>query len=285
MKVAKVINNNLIRSFDENHREVLVMGRGLGYQAKPGDVVEEARIEKVYRIEDPATEEKLSRLLCEIPAKHIRVANMIINYARQVLPHTLDDSVYLSITDHLNFAIERIRAGQSLKFGLMWEIRKYYPAEYKAGMEALAIIKRELGLEMPEDEAGFLAVHLIEAEGDTAQEDVQTYVGMISDILSIVTYHYGCPLDEESLAYERFMVHLKFFITRAVRQETIENDEHLYKVLQDLYPDDFACCEKIRVYFAKEHGIYISDAEILYLAIHLHRITSQKESKKEENSK
>lgn len=34
MKVNKVINNNLVRSFDEKGNEVLVMGCGLGYKKK-----------------------------------------------------------------------------------------------------------------------------------------------------------------------------------------------------------------------------------------------------------
>ena len=48
MKVDKVINNNLVRSHDDADREIMVMGRGLGFKKKPGDPIEREKIEKIY---------------------------------------------------------------------------------------------------------------------------------------------------------------------------------------------------------------------------------------------
>lgn len=282
VKVNKVINNNLIRSYDENHREVLVMGRGIGFKKKPGDIVDDSLVEKVYRIEDKGIEGKLGALLSEIPAEHIRVANLVIDYAKQTMSNPLNDTIYISLTDHLNFAIERAEKGQALKFGLLWEIQKYYNGEYQIGLESIEIVKRELGIELPVDEAGFIAIHLVEASmNGSTTEVVEQSMAMIKEILSIVQYHYGIELDEHSLAYERFMVHLKFFITRALKQEPLTDDSHLYQVLEPIYKNDFACCEKIRTFFAKTMGFYIPDAEIVYLAIHLHRITESNEKERE----
>ena len=46
MKIDKIINNNLVRAF-ENNKEIIVMGCGLGYKKKIGEIIDEKKIEKV----------------------------------------------------------------------------------------------------------------------------------------------------------------------------------------------------------------------------------------------
>ena len=115
----------------------------------------------VYKRQDENTAQKLSDLLLEIPQEHVRIANLIIDYAKQTLDKELSDNIYISITDHISFALERMEKGMPLKNALLWEIKKYYHSEYSIGLESLAIIKRELGVELPEDEAGYIAIHLV----------------------------------------------------------------------------------------------------------------------------
>nr|1L1C_A Chain A, Transcription antiterminator licT [Bacillus subtilis]1L1C_B Chain B, Transcription antiterminator licT [Bacillus subtilis] len=52
MKIAKVINNNVISVVNEQGKELVVMGRGLAFQKKSGDDVDEARIEKVFTLDN-----------------------------------------------------------------------------------------------------------------------------------------------------------------------------------------------------------------------------------------
>lgn len=134
MKVNKVINNNLVRSFDEKGNEVLVMGCGLGYKKKADDEIDMLMVEKIYRITDENTAQKLSDLLLEIPQEHVRIANLIIDYAKQTLDKELSDNIYISITDHISFALERMEKGMPLKNALLWEIKKYYHSEYSIGL-------------------------------------------------------------------------------------------------------------------------------------------------------
>lgn len=68
MKVDKVINNNLVRSYDEKGREVLIMGCGLGFKKKPGDEIDEGLIEKVYQNASHERSDKLATILENIPA-------------------------------------------------------------------------------------------------------------------------------------------------------------------------------------------------------------------------
>ena len=277
MKVNKVINNNLVRSFDEKGNEVLIMGCGLGYKKIADDEIDMSMVEKIYRITDENTAQKLSDLLLEIPQEHVRIANLIIDYAKQTLDKELSDNIYISITDHISFALERMEKGMPLKNALLWEIKKYYHSEYSIGLESLAIIKRELGVELPEDEAGYIAIHLVEASVNVEDSSyVSETVTMIQAILSIIKFHFQINLDENSLAFDRLMVHLKFFIEKVLKNQAFAEDEKLYETLKDHFNEEFKCCGKIKRYFLQQKGINIPDTELLYLAIHIKRILNNK---------
>ena len=62
MVVHKVLNNNIVSSLDERGREVLLVGRGLGWQAKPGETVDRKKIDKIFRMDTSASTEKLKQL-------------------------------------------------------------------------------------------------------------------------------------------------------------------------------------------------------------------------------
>lgn len=48
MIIHKIINNNIVSSLDENHNEIILMGRGIAYQKSRGEVVPDEMIEKQF---------------------------------------------------------------------------------------------------------------------------------------------------------------------------------------------------------------------------------------------
>lgn len=276
MKVVKVINNNIIKSYDAKQQEVLVMGCGIGFKKKPGDEIDDALIEKVYTNIDKNTSNKLSQLLEKVPLEHIQLTNDIISYARTALGKKLNDNIYLTLTDHISFSIERVQQGIVLKNALLWEIRRFYNHEYLVGKEALAMIEKRLGVVLPEDEAGFIALHLVNASMDfTGMEQTTEATKIIQHILMIVKYHFQMELDEYSLHYERFLTHLKFFIQRVFSGTTLQNDDKSFiLMLKEQYPNEYRCALKIRDYMKKEFGQELSEDELVYLTVHIRRVTT-----------
>ena len=63
MKIAKVINNNVISVLDAQNKELVVMGRGIAFQQRPGDVVDESKIEKTFKLDNKDVSEKFKTLL------------------------------------------------------------------------------------------------------------------------------------------------------------------------------------------------------------------------------
>ena len=46
MIIQKVINNNVVSTFDSNGKEVILMGKGIGFRKKTGDELDKTKIER-----------------------------------------------------------------------------------------------------------------------------------------------------------------------------------------------------------------------------------------------
>lgn len=273
MKIIRILNNNVVSSLDENDSEIVVMGKGIGFQKKPGDEVEESRVEKIFRVPH-ASVGQFEKLVGEIPYEQVKVADEIIAYARETLNKKLSRNIYITLTDHLNFAVERQKQGIELRNALLWEIERFYDREFQIGCKAVEIIRERLGVQLTRDEAGFIALHIVNAEmdiGDMSQ--VMEMPGIIKDIVNIVKYTFGIEVDENTLSYERFITHLKFFVQRAMKNQCYPvEDEDLVNTFRDKFPQEYACALRIMDYMKKKTEYETGQEELMYLTIHISRI-------------
>lgn len=277
MKVLKVINNNIVKSLDSDNHEVIVIGRGLGFKKKPGDDINSELIEKVYTSKDKRESNKLTELLEKMPLEHIQVSNEIISFAKVSLGKKLNDNIYLTLTDHISFALERYSKGIVLKNALLWEIKRFYSHEFLIGKEALSIIHKKLRVKLPEDEAGFIALHLVNASMNSQTlGETKDMTRMIQDILNIVKYHFRMELDEYTVHYERFITHLKFFAQRVFQGSEIKGeDKNFLFALKEQYKEEYICALKVREYVLKEFNRDLTEDEMIYLTVHIKRVTTE----------
>lgn len=124
-EILKVINNNIVCSIDQGGEEIILRGLGIGFKKKVKDFVEESQIEKVYKIANQNTRSKLEELLLDIPLEYVETCTEIIEYAKGSLKRQLNDNIYLTLTDHISFAIERMKNNQSYKNALLMEIKDF----------------------------------------------------------------------------------------------------------------------------------------------------------------
>lgn len=275
--ISKVINNNVVSAYDDEQDELVIMGRGIAFQKKSGDPIDEERIEKVFSIQNKDISEKFKTLLYDIPIEYMQVCEAIIDHARTTLNKNLNDSIYVTLTDHITFAIERHQKGMDIKNALLWEIKRLYKEEFMCGVEAIRIIQDKLNIHLPEDEAGFIAMHIVNAELNEEMPNVIQITKLIQDILNIVKYHFQIDLDEESLNYFRFVTHLKFFGQRLFNETQMENqNEFLYEVVKEKNTAAFQCAEKINDYVQKEYNRSLIEDEMLYLTLHIDRVVKRK---------
>lgn len=276
MKIAKVINNNVISIYQEDKTELVIMGRGIAFKKKPGDPVDESRIEKVFALKNKQTSDNFKMLLREVPTELVVIVEEIIQYAQQNLGKLLNENIYLSLTDHINFALERHQKGIIIKNALLWETRQLYKEEFKIGLKMLEQIKQQFNVELPEDEAAFIAIHFINAEINGEMNTTMDITRFIQRIINIVKYHFRTEFDEDSLSYFRFITHLKFFAQRVLKGTHYEdNYDSLFMMIKEKHPESAACTEKINIYVEKEYGHKLTNEEMLYLTVHIERVVNR----------
>ena len=273
-RVTKVFNNNLIFSKNELGHDIVLKGAGIGFQKHKGDLVDGNRIEHIFVLKDDDVSNKLTQLLKQIPDEYLSVVDEIKTFAQEKLHKTLSDNIYITLTDHIYFAKQRLSEGLIFQNQLLWEIKRFYKSEYDVALEAIHLINRDLHIHLPDEEASFIALHIINAEiGGKEIQSAVDITQLIKQIVQIVQYQLKIQFDEDSLSYTRFILHLKFFAQRVLMKQKFDDDvEFLYEQVHAKMPAAFNCALKIYDFVDKKYKYEVSKSEIVYLTIHINRI-------------
>ena len=274
MIVEKVLNNNVVVSSEpKTKKEVILMGSGIAFNKKPGQQIDEKKIEKTFVVDDENLGNKIKKLINQIPEGIFEITDEIITHAIVELNTVLDKQIYVSLADHIAFAVKRFRSGIIIKNELLNEVRRVHKAEFKVSLWAVDYINEKLGIELPEDEAGFIALHFVNAGyRETTMKSI-TSTKIIKDILNIIKYNFAIELDEDDLNYDRLLTHLKYFAKRIVNNnQNNSTDSDFIKMISTTYPEAYECAVKIGDYILKNNDYHVNDDEIVYLTMHIQRV-------------
>ena len=273
MFVEKVINNNVVTAMHEANQEVVLMGKGIGFQAKRGMKVDKTKIEKTFVLSNKAEIGKFEEVVESIPIEHLDVCIEIINYAISVLGKRVSSSIYISLTDHINFALERYKTGIVFDNPLAQEVKSFYRNEYLIGEYAIAMIEKELGVRLPLDEAASIAMHFINAEYNTGMNETMHITSLIREILEVVEKELGIQLDDAEISYGRFVAHLRFFAIRMLNEnQVLDQDEAYNNMVKRLYPKSFLVVEKIASFVKDKYNYSMEIDEMVNMTIHIRRM-------------
>lgn len=274
MKIKKILNNNAVL-VGKDGKDFIWIGTGLGFKMKPGQAADETKIEKVFVLHKQSSD-RLIQLLENIPIQYASLADDIISYGKERLAYRLSDSIYISLTDHLFTLIKLKKEGISINNRLSWEIRKFYPNEFSIGEYAIDLIEQKTAFELDEAEVSNIAMHFINAQiNDNSEqmEDIQALTKKIKDILSLIRIHNRIAIDEDSLAFERFVTHLRFFFKRLENSSTHEDiGNSLLVHVVDKYPKAYETTRLIEDYL----NTTLYDDEQLYLTLHVQKLIENK---------
>lgn len=273
MRIEKILNNNAVISIKDK-QEIIIIGRGIAFSKRVGDDINEQQIDKIFTLENDDILKKFKTLISDMPIEYMELSEKIIAYAKMKLGKKLNNSIYIHLTDHIHFAIERFKDNLPIKNGLLWETKQLYKDEYEIGLEALNMICEQFGVILPEDEAGFLALHIVNAELGEEMPVVQSMTKVMQEILTIVRYHFKIEFNENSLPFYRFITHLKFFAQRLVKGNHYNStmDDDLYNVIKLKYPEAFKCSKKIKKFIESTYTYQLTAEEMIYLTIHIERV-------------
>ena len=136
MQIYKILNNNVAVVLDENGREKVVMGRGICFKKKAGELIPDEIIDKTFFLSGSEANSKFQALVQDIPMEHIAIGEEIISRAREQLGKKLSDMLYISLIDHVHTSIVRFLDGITVKNVLLWDIRRFYRDEFQIGLWA-----------------------------------------------------------------------------------------------------------------------------------------------------
>ena len=253
MQAVKVFNNNAVSVVMPDGREAILVGNGLGFGRRPGDVIDKSRVSKVYYVQN------------ELQTKFLKMLD-------NVTPQVMQAAERISLVDHISFALERVETGTFLPNLMLSETRMLYPKEYAVGQRALELVRQFCGVQLPEDEAGYIALHLVAGAADGALAyDTVKFVKAVKEIICD-TYH--CTFEEESLETIRLTVHLKFLAARILRHTPWQDAglESMYTVLLQRDSRNEVCLQRINAYLRQEFDYELDHQEQVYLLIHLTKI-------------
>lgn len=273
-RILHVIGNNFVCSVDDSGKEIILRGLGIGFKKTKGDLIPAARVEKVYALQDSRQSDRLLQLMQDLPSEYLDISTHLIETAERSFGRKFSENIYITLTDHISFAIERMKKGMTYPNQLLWEIRTFYPQEYTLGQQALDVVESVLGIRLPDDEAGFIALHFVNAQMDGKMSDMVPITELIREVITQSQNYYGVSFDEKTVDYERFVVHLKFLGQRLLhRRYATEGDAGFYTMIATNYAEDLQCAQQIATHIADRFGLIVPTCEQIFLTIHLHRLS------------
>ncbi len=276
MEVQKVYNNNVVLAVDGD-REMVLTGRGLGYQARRGDVVNPALVQQVFVPDAQHDVDQLSAFLTELPPEHLALAAEILAQAQTELGTEFGQSMVIPLADHLSFAIKRVRQHIEVGYPLRAEVAHLYPNELRAARNGVALARERTGVDLPQDEAIPIALHFVNAM--FATDDLSRTVRMTElfrQVFEVLDSAYGRHFDTEGINAARFITHLRYFFVRVhTGQQLVENPASFAATIRASFPEAYLCAERVKVLLELRLEQPITSDEVVYLTLHVARLASE----------
>ena len=177
MVIEKFLNNNMLL-VTKDGQEMIAMGKGLRFSYKVGDTLDEKDCEKVYVLQDQ-TKKNYIEVLEQAPIEYIELCQEAISYAQAKFPTPLNEQIFVTLLDHLLYAVERYHKGIVLQNRMLWEIQKFYPNEFMIGCDIVEMINKKLDIFLPEAEAGNIAFHFVNAQIESKDNKLSSENGIL----------------------------------------------------------------------------------------------------------
>lgn len=270
MIVLKVFNNNSIAALSDDKQDIIVTGAGVGFCKKVGDLVDESKIEKMYVFQDEH-KKRFEQSLNSVPVIYFEITEKIVKKAIKKLKKDFSSEIFMAISDHISFAMKRKKEGVYLPNIFLNETKTLYKEEYQIGLWALSYIKRRTGMSLEEDEAGYIALHLANFALSNKDNNAIKIVTLTKEVIDVIQKTMKMKLEEDTLAYARISIHLKYLGERIFRNEKTPIEDTTSDIREMLKTDPrlSLCINRIVKLIKKRYDYILSPDEQTYLCIHI----------------
>lgn len=271
-RILRVIGNNFVSAISNQGTTVVLQGLGIGFNQRKGFLVEDSKIERIYHMDSDVETNKLTELVSYIPHEHISFVASLIDEIKPLFEEDLRPSIYITLTDHLSCAIDRYNKNQLYANALLNEISLFYPRELIMGKNIIKKINKRFDIELTDDEAGFVALHIVNAELSTNMSDMVNLTKIIEVSMKVIRTFFPNNFDKNSFSNSRLIAHLKYLAKEVLNNNIpTKTNPSFRKLLEKQYPQETECVFHVREVIEEEFDHTIDDDELLMLAIQIHR--------------
>lgn len=269
MKIIKNINNNYALAVDSAGKQLIVSGKGIGFGPVPREVQDITVINRSFYDID----ESYISMINDIPEPIIEISTEIIDKARETLENPINSTIIFTLADHINFSIQRYQKKMNIKLPIIYDILYFFEKEMSIGQYGLKLIRKKLNVYLPEDEAAYIALHIINAEEKNKNTVDELNDEIIENITEIIEDEYDIKIDRTNFNYSRFVSHMHYLLKRSKNMHLIAStNENIYKEVKKEYVQTYQCVKKVTQYLNTRLHIELSNEEKLYLMLHINRL-------------
>lgn len=274
-RIIKLLNNNVAIVKTQDQAQAVVMGTGITFQKKKGDLIAPDKIEKVFTLKNEESQNNFSALLKDIPLDFITTSYEIIETAIQKYNYPVQEYLYVTLTDHIFLAYQNFTKG-TYENSKLPDMGQEYEVERQIGKEALGIIRKRLDIQLPDEEVGRIALHFINAKGSTIQQDDSVAMARrITEMVQTELAASGIVRNRKNQNYyDRLMIHLNYFLERISDKE---DEKDLFSLnfeenIKHDYPESYEIADRIYHRINEEVGKQLNTSERVYFTIHIQRL-------------
>jgi transcriptional antiterminator len=272
IEVKKGLNNNVLIADHPTFGEVILIGKGIGFNRKKGDRLEEGQAEKMFVLKDEKEQANYIKLLPFVENDLHEAIISAIELIKKRTASQLNEHIHVALTDHLMFAVNRIAKGMEFKNPFLVETKTLYPTEFEIAKEVVQLIKEKSGVELPDGEIGFVALHIHSAVMNRNLSDVNKHSQLVTKLVQMIEENLDIVIDKEGIDYTRLVRHIRFTIERVNNGEKVEEPEKFADLLKEEYPLCYNLSWKLIKVMQQTLKKQVCDAEAVYLTMHLQRL-------------
>jgi len=269
--LLKAFNKNVIYCDDDiNNRKCILIGKGIGFGVKENQEIIDTNVDKVSYLYDSANMNRFEGLSKIVEDNIVGVVEEVIALINFEVKKELNEKIHVSLLDHVSFAIERYKNNIEIKNPFMLEIKSLYKQEFELANTSLKMINDKLKINLPQDEVGFIAMHIHAAIENSSISKTSLNTAIISDMVIFIEEETGITIDKDSIDYVRLVNHIRFALDRENKKISIKNV--LLGSIKRKLKDSYNLSKKVARKIEEDYNIKLSQDEIGYLAMHLEKI-------------
>lgn len=268
-EIIKPFNNNVVLARQQGREKILIK-KGIGFSAKAGRrIPADTDFERVFVIENPETSKKFKQLISRIDHGLVGLCEEVLHLISSATGEELDEEMHIRLTDHIAFTVLRLQNNDRIDNPFLIEIETLYPKEMEIAREAITLLEKAMGLSIPEEEAGFIALHIHSLKSKDKLSNTIKYAYICNSAVEIVEDALGVEIDRKSIDYARFASHIRYAVERILKNIAIRNE--LLPAIKKTYKHSYALAKEVAKMMEEELYATVPEEEVGCLTMHIER--------------